>query len=267
MKRLSIMALIFSQRGPDALAEGSAARLMRLLLLAAGLLMASADASAGCSKPLHYHIKLELMLPFERADLAWFQRVMTRAGCELQVADFATASTSRRLREIEAGTLDLLMNATKLAERSHYAWFSHAYAQEHAQLLARKTELARWRGMDLIAIAAAGGRVSGPLTGWFGEEYERFRLQYSKHKAFVPYVYNLSDGIAALHKNRADVLLVSDRQLQSVNAGTYRGLSILIEDLGGAPVHIMLSKRSVSAADFEQINQAIALVLAEGDRP
>lgn len=241
-------------------------RWLDVLALAMALCASGAQA---CDRPLrvamgHFppYILRDARGEASGAEPELLRAILQQAGCQLDVV--ADLPRKRRYAMFLAGELDVLLAATETAERREVAWFTPPYRSETIGWFALPAKAAALRDLDGFATALER-RV--PLVtqnlGWFGTEYATLlpKLQQAK---LVSQYENTRQGFAMLLAGRGDILM-ADRGAALYEA-KLRGLELVELPYVPAkePVHLMLSKKSVSEADARAIGAAVLLLEERG---
>jgi polar amino acid transport system substrate-binding protein len=240
-------------------------RALSAILLAAGALCA-APASA-CSKtmtmvteewpPYNYGSDQRKGLDVELA-----QAIFDEAGCKLVAGP--PLPTVRRMMLFEQGSFDLMLAASDVPHRRQFARFSSAYRFETVGLFALEKNFAQLRDLDSFeAIGQRGLRLLAPTIGWYGPAYERSYAALKAGGQLSDYG-SIEQGVRMLAANRGALIMgdtVAVQHQSQLSGVPLRQLPFVVLH---APVHLMLSKASTTAADLARIDAAIARLEKNG---
>lgn len=231
-----------------------------------GLLLAlpGVAAEAACSRALRTHFEAVQLPKGVSArpdrlsrDWRWLLAISRLAGCPLALAD-SKVSAARKHDMLRKGEQDLMISASYLPQRERYAYFSQPYRLEQIRLYVRRSDAAKLRSVrslqdlldrpELVLLA--------PAAGWFGPDYARLKPQF--HQAGRLLISrNSSQALQQLEAGRGDVLMTTDVLLDWLNELPSKNVVALPAVIHEAPVHIMLSKASLTPADVGVLNNAI----------
>ncbi len=166
----------------------------------------------------------------------------------------------RALREIEHGTVDVGLAASKNAERERYAWFSVAYRREAMVMFMRQDEPVKYQLQSLSDLADTEYNVGLTLGIWYGEslsellerkpDFQQRVLQKLENKSLFDW----------LIRGRVDVV-VSDLfngVFVARNEGLLDQVFVRPEVINDNTNHFIFSKATVSEQEVARINAAIA---------
>lgn len=183
-------------------------------------------------------------------------------GCEVT---FINVPAKRSHQMLKSGSLDMMMGATKTAEREEYALFSAAYRDETVRLFVLdenkdKIRLTQWQ--DIFSQKL---RLLVPISGWYGVDYERTRQRLEQEHLLI-LSPDADKSVQMLTYGRAD-LIVGDAMAMPYIASQHQGvrLSPLKPVLDRNQIHLMLSKQTLSSAQLKQFNAAIKALSANGE--
>ena len=190
--------------------------------------------------------------------------MLERAGCAYR---FKRAPWKRTVAEVRAGTIELATGASFTEERGEFARFSHPYRREYMTLFMRRVDLERYPLTTLAGLTAYPElRVAALAGSWYGHEFDHQMRDNARFRRMV-------------HLNTDYVLLFRWLKLGRMDVvlnDLYNGLHLLgevgaLELMDVHPyvvndnfVHIMLSRRATSEADYRRINDAITALRKEG---
>ncbi|EGM69221.1 substrate-binding periplasmic protein [Shewanella sp. HN-41] len=183
-------------------------------------------------------------------------------GCDVS---FINVPAKRSHQMLKAGTLDMMMGATKTQDRQEYALFSEDYRNEEVRLfvLDEKKEqihLGQWQDIFTQKL-----RLIVPTSGWYGNDYHdsRGRLEQAQLLVLSP---SLDKSVQMLYHGRADIV-IGDSMAVPYIASQYQGVKLvpLKLVLEANPIHLMLSKASMSSLQLTQMNTAIRTLKDNGE--
>lgn len=217
--------------------------------------------AADCSRTLRLNADRETLMPSEQQELDWLSRVLQQNGCTLNVIRSAAATTRRRLNDLRDGHADVWFGCSKTPERERYLHFSEAYYVDEVRRYVRIGEQTRFANSDLTQLLQQDVRIVGPLTGWYGETFERFRAQHQQDKRLFFYRHHVREGLQLLLRHRADLLITTKRQMSGVDPELATQFGTIEPALLSDPLYIVFSKKTVSVVDFHHLNAAISAAL------
>ena len=235
------------------------------------LLLATMTEANDC--PAKIRVQLDLAAPasyldekgqLTGMDVEMAQAILVEAGCQIEWIT-EPMSIERALRLLREGGIDALTRMSFRAERTRYAYFSDAYRQEVIGLFALKdTPLPEFE--TLAEAFEKKLRLIGPAAGFFGEEYQALREPWLASGRMT--AYNSATNAARLlftKPRRGDMILIDADVFHHFISAAEREQVISAGDwLRIAPVHIMFSQQSVSAALVERVNAVIRQRLQRG---
>lgn len=242
--------------------------------ICAALLLAVDPATvnaAGCEKPIVIHVDIDAPSVFEAApgqltgmDIDLVQHIFNAAHCTVQW-DSVSTTYSRVLRGLETGKLDAAVRASKTAEQEKFAYFSAPYRDEVMAVYARK-KAGIHRFDDLQAAYAMGLILIGPANGFYGDEFERLKTRWLAANRYTQYKQShKAHQLLFASPTRGDIIFV-DSDIFYHNLG--KSLSQEVESptdwIRVSPIHIILSKASVSSATVERLDNAIFALSKDG---
>lgn len=194
----------------------------------------------------------------------FIQQLFTRLNCELEI--LTDSPWKRSLVLLENGEIDVLMNASKSAERERYAWFSAAYEDEKVAVFVAAAQREQLKIKQFADIATHGYSVGIIRGNYYGPQFSALLTQpdFSKHVVeaidksslyqFVlrgrvqMYLDYFPNGLLALRDEKLDQQIVR-YPLTPVTIGQ---------------VHFMLSRQSVSEKFVRQLDLELAKMLQDG---
>jgi len=213
----------------------------------------------------------ELRMPYNNTWLPYVEvRDETVTGTDIELIRSALAAVgtelkllplpeSRALNQLEHGQIDLLFAASYTKERAQFAWFSAPYRQEvnqlvvHQQLLHKYPELNSKQGF----LTLASRRLAGTYNpkGYYGEEFEVLKQLPAVIQRSVA-IFDPEQRLELVLSQRADYSIVDQDWLALRNRqrGQEAMLEVLPFILYQADIHLMLSKKTVTAACVDALN-------------
>lgn len=235
-----------------------------ILALAAGA-FAAAPAWAACSKPLRmvaeewppytFHFGNEVLTGL---DVELARAILDEAGCTL-VAD-PLVPIVRRMVMFERGEIDLMLAASDTPERRRFARFTSAYRIERVGLFVLARDYERYRGLTGFDAHIA---LLAPTLGWYGKQYEQARPRIKAAGRLSTYS-TVQQGMRMLAAQRAPMIMGDVAVLEYEARNQQLEVRQLPYVVLQAPVHMMLSRASTTAADVARINAAIARLEKNG---
>lgn len=234
------------------------------------LALASAAAQATCSAPL----RMGMMADWEpynftdargRAsglDVEMARAIFAEAGCTL--VEIGPLSAGRAAGLFYEGKIDLLLGASRTAEREPIAHFTRRYRGESVAIFTLADAGPASRGVASFAqFLQQPGLLLAPRIGWFGQDYAKHQASLRQQGRLAEFA-GYSRGLSQLAARRAPYLLGDTLTIDRAAARMglkVRALPFLLLE---APVYIMFSKKSVSPADVARIDEAVARLEKKG---
>lgn len=227
------------------------------------LLWLSVSASAGCNEGLviaysnwpPYHYADELSEP-AGLDIEILGNVLSTIGCAYTLRQ---VPWKRALRELEGGSVDVGLAASKNAERESFAWFSVPYRRESMVMFMRKSDPLQYSPHSLSDLADTDYTVGLVLGIWYGEDLEDL---FHRKPGFRPRVLQQLENKSLLNglvRGRVDIV-VSDL-FNGVFAArqddVLAKIKVRPEIINDNDIHYMFSRKTVSAAELGRINATI----------
>ena len=221
------------------------------------LLCLSAQVAALCERPLK--VAAEYWPPYSEQgkdgwqgiDVDHVRRLLQKAGCEVV---FLNTPSGRAHRMLEKGEIDILMAASDVPERHRYALFSTPYRREVRAVfaLAGREDLPH----SFPALQASDHILVAPRSGWYGAAFAAVRGDLIRNHQLIAFDYT-HQAVSILAAGRAD-LLMGDQQSILMTANSL-GVNLSQRWVANdAPVHLMLSRASLTPAHLERINAALS---------
>ncbi|TVL24428.1 amino acid ABC transporter substrate-binding protein [Shewanella xiamenensis] len=183
-------------------------------------------------------------------------------GCEI---NFINVPAKRSHQMLKSGSLDIMMGATKTVEREEYSFFSDPYRDEEVRLFVLdenkdNVKLERWQDIFTQKL-----RLLVPISGWYGADYEKTRERLALENLLI-LSPDVDKSVQMLTYDRAD-LMIGDAIAMPYIASQHQGirLSALKPILDHNPIHLMLSKKSISPLLLAQFNRAIKALTINGE--
>jgi len=195
-------------------------------------------------------------------DIAQMRAIAEDAGCAVQ---FERLPWARLLRQLEAGGMDIALAAAKSPERRAYAHFTAPYRHERVGVMVRAGDDAIRRHSTLKAILDAG-RVVGVWRDYhYGPRVDELRDREAYAEQFSV-MSNSRELLRQLARGRLDAVLgdthadrATAQRTGLADQVTAHGMTVFT-----SPLHLMLSRRSVTARTRERLNAAIARLQERG---
>ncbi len=229
--------------------------------------LAGPPLQAACQKP--FKLVVEDWAPYSffaqdgkpsGMDIEMIQAIFRKAVCEVVL--LRDIPRKRRHKMFEMGQLDLLYAASDTPERHAIAWYSKPYRQEQISVFSLTTKQDNIKQLD--DILQLPGALLAPNTGWYGEGYARLQARMLAAGRWYGYE-DYEQGVRMLVAGRGEYLMGDHEALLHTARQSY---GLKLKQIGPVvnlnPVHLMFSKRSVSPADVMAINNAIAVLQADG---
>lgn len=251
--------------------EGSNRRGMRqvwpalpaLLALCVALCLASSAARAeGCNRALRMAVEhrppylyMDSQGQMRGGDFELIKAIVEQAGCKLSLQ--AELPRKRRYAMFIAGEIDLLASASDTPDRRRVAWFTAPYYTETVALFVLPEQL-----QPLQDITGFGDVLKRRLSvvsqsfGWYGDDFEGHKPAL-REAGLLSHYDQLTSAIGMLQLGRGQMLLAdraATRQLLRERGLSFAELPYVPVQ---APAHIMLSRQSVSEAEFQAIDRAL----------
>lgn len=189
-------------------------------------------------------------------DIELIRSTLAAVGTDLRLLPLPE---SRALNQLEQGQVDLLFAASYTKERSQFARFSVPYRQEinqivvHQQLMHKYPELNSKQGF----LTLASRRLAGTYNpkGFYGEEFEVLKQQAAVVQRSLA-IFDPEQRLELVLSQRADYSIVDQDWLTLRNRqrGQEAMLEVLPFILYQADIHLMLSKKTVTAACVDALN-------------
>jgi polar amino acid transport system substrate-binding protein len=196
-------------------------------------------------------------------DADMVRAIFTEAGCVL--VELPLMPASRNLLLFEQGKIDLMAGASITSERRKRAHFSVSYRDETVGLFALADGFEQYAALASFAdFLAQPFSMLGPRAGWYGAEYER-QVPMLKARGRLSLFGDVEQGVRMLAAKRARFVLGDAAGVERAAARQGVKVRALPFWLVKAPVHLMLSRATVSEADVRQLDAAIARLQQRGE--
>ncbi len=238
------------------------------------LCLASAGAGAAparsCSAPLRMAVLADWE-PYNYTtakgmqaglDLEMSRAVFAEANCKL--VEMGPLSSGRSAGLFRQGKIDLLLGASRTAEREPLGHFTRSYRGETVSIFTMADADPAVRAPTSFGqFMAQPGVLLALRVGWFGEDYARHREQLRKHGRLAEFS-GYRQGLGQLASRRAPYLLGDSLTIKLAAARQGIKVTPLPFLLLDAPVYMMFSKRTVSPDDVQLIDAAIERLAKKG---
>jgi polar amino acid transport system substrate-binding protein len=229
-------------------------------------------ASSRCDKTLTVHLDLHAPSAYLDSngqvvgmDALLAQRILTQAGCKVRW--HTTSMTGERiLRSLQQGKFDVMIRASKTVQRQEYAYFSDPYRDEVVGMFSRK-QLKLPSTFSMVDVLARKLRVIGPVSGWYGDEFEMLRSKWKKEGYYTAYPdAKHATDLLFIEPSRGHLLIV-DADIFYFHLGKerYDQVKLVGKNLHISPALLMFNQKSLEKNDLIAINQAILLLQQTGE--
>lgn len=232
----------------------------------------TAPDTAICPQPLRIHLDLHAPSAFHDGagqlrgmDVDMISAIMQASGCQFRW--HVTPMTGARiLKSLQDGEIDVMIRASKTADRERNFWFTQPYRQEVVGLFARnRSDLPEH--LSIPEALRLGLRLIGPASGWYGVEFEQYRNRFKQEKSYTPYPdAQIGTEMLFATPSRGDLVLI-DADLFYHFVGPDRVMDIrqASPQLHITPAHLMANRQTVNLATMAALNKAIRRLLHAGD--
>jgi polar amino acid transport system substrate-binding protein len=231
---------------------------------------ATAAPSPGCSKAITLGAGMWEPYSFFDAkkrytgiDADMARAIFKEAGCTLLILEGRPAT--RNLVLFEAGKIDMMTGASQTSERLRFARFTLRYRDERVGLFSLADRAGRYQSIRSFDDFLAGPHTMlAPRVGWYGDAYEIHRDRLLEDKRLFQFI-DFPLGMRMLAAGRADFMMGDAAGVEHAAAR----LGVKVKPLPfwtvQAPVHLMLSRATVSAADVQRLDEAIVRLQKRGE--
>lgn len=197
-------------------------------------------------------------------DIELISAIVEDSGCSLTFVERDWASLLGMLR---VGEIDLLTGATRTQAREEYAHFSDPYREESFVMYVRSGDYEKLKSSTLTGMLDKGQRIGVTLSYYHGDEITAL--------ADDPRYADRFRGVPISEMNYSNLL---NFEVDGILEDPYvaaailrrRGLLSQIEPLPGrfstGPVHVMLSRETVTEEWVQRLNQSLERISADGTR-
>ncbi len=229
-------------------------------------------AESRCDKTLTVHLDLHAPSAYLDSngqvagmDALLAQRILTQAGCQVRWHTIPMTG-ERILRSLQQGKFDVMIRASKTAERQKYAYFSAPYRDEVVGVFSRK-QLKLPSTFSMVDVLEQKLRVIGPVSGWYGDKFELLRSKWKQEGYYTAYPdAKRATDLLFIEPSRGHLLLV-DADIFYFHLGKerYEQVKLVANNLQISPALLMFSQKSLEKSDLVAINQAILLLQQTGE--
>ncbi|KAA1150897.1 MULTISPECIES: substrate-binding periplasmic protein [Pseudoalteromonas] len=161
-------------------------------------------------------------------------------------------SSLRAQEELKQGRIDIMFAATKTKKRSKFAYFSQSYRDE-VMLLYKNTLSPNLSSIEQLF--SQGFSIAVNRGSYYGAQFEQLKKAYPKQ---VVLISTADKRFEMLNKQRVDFVIEDALSglfflKQSLNIEPVTNMAFFNK----APVHLMLSKKTVTLDELSVINQLI----------
>lgn len=191
-------------------------------------------------------------------DILLIRRLLSAVGAELRLVKLPE---SRALNQLAQGQVDLIFAASYTKERAQFAWFSKPYRSEMNQVIVHQQLLQTYPHISSKSafFALAARKLAGAYNpkGYYGEEFEQLKkLPQVMQRSLA--IFDAEQRLDLVLSQRVDYSLVDSRWIeQRQQQGDIPALTVLPFVLHQAEIHLMFSKKTISAACVEQLDLAL----------
>lgn len=219
-------------------------RILLLFIIAFNTLVA-----ADCSR------ELTLLGREVQRDQQWVEAIFKEANCSARQLPSAKRIIDR-LWSIKTGQVDLLSAATPLAERLEFARFSIPYDREQVVLIGLSDFVAATPINGLDDVLTKNITLIGPISGYFGPDWERLKSAFKSRKQLLDYS-NWLPGASLLIRHPRSLMLITADAAEEAIARSPKKLAVHPVVLYQTDVVLMFSRKTVAEADIATLNEAI----------
>ncbi|MFL6659508.1 MAG: substrate-binding periplasmic protein [Massilia sp.] len=233
------------------------------------LLLTAAQPATACTAPvrmgtgqLEPYGYYDAQHRYTGLDADMVRAIMREAGCTL--VELPLMPDGRNLLMFEKGQVDLMAGASITPERLKLARFSVPYREERVGLFALADGFDQYTAVDSFSeFLGLQLRMLAPRAGWYGEEFAR-QVPWLRDHGRLSQFSDIAQGVRMLKAGRAPFMLGDAAGIEHAAARQgvkVRPLPFWVVD---APVHLMLSRATLSEADVREIDAAIARLERRG---
>lgn len=197
-------------------------------------------------------------------DIELISAIAEDSGCSLTFVERDWASL---LGMLKSGDIDLLTGATRTEARENYAYFSDPYREESFVLYVRSVDFEKLKSISLTEMLDKGQRIGVTLSYYHGEEITALEddPRYNEQFRGVP----ISEmNYSNLLNFEVDGILEDPFVAAAIlrRRGLLSQIEPLPERFPTGPVHIMLSRETVSEESVQRLNESLKRISADGTR-
>lgn len=196
-------------------------------------------------------------------DIEFIEAIASSIGCSLV---YREVNWARGLVDLKNGDLDLITNANYTQERSDWAHFSEPYRDSSIVIFMRKGESELYPFESLEDIIATDFRLGiGRGVTYSSELTEMSKLpKFKRHLVDIPTAE--MQQYQMLQASRIDGFLRSITAMESLKeiVGSEINLEIHPFTIGGARLHVILSKKSVTTDLYARFNEGLRSIKNNG---
>jgi polar amino acid transport system substrate-binding protein len=266
---------LFATRDRDldpSLDGGMRRRSRRRWLAVVAVVLAFLGSGGSVAAPCELRFGWEPYVPYQfagedgvvtGADVVLMRDLAAAIGCGVVLKELPWA---RQLLELENGTLDVSMSASRTPERAEYAYFSAPYRRAEMAVFVRRGTASQNSLSALSQIPVTGFRLGVILGYYYGQEFE----ELNRDPTFAAYVDPAADyrtNIRKLLHGRIDGLLVDDVAVMRAEARALNVADRVVRyplQMPGDEFHLMLSRRSVAPDLVVAIDRELRAMEASG---
>lgn len=224
-----------------------------------------------CPLPLRVHVDLTAPSAFLDAqkqvrgmDADLIRAIFSEAHCPVEF-ELTPRTGARILKALQEGEIDVMIRASKTAERTTFAFFTEPYRDEIVGVFAHKP-IAFSKAITLTDALQQRLQLIGPASGWYGNSFESLRQHYKTLNLYTPYPdAKVATELLFASPSRGDLLVVdADIFFYYAGAGRLNDIEPIGDWLHVTPAHLMLSKKTVQPALVERLDQAISRLQQQG---
>jgi polar amino acid transport system substrate-binding protein len=231
-----------------------------LVGLSAALTVAAVPLSVGWDSFEPYQIAGASADKPTGIDIELVTAVLAQAG---YTPTFKQYPWSRQLKSVEDGTLDLVLDASKSADRAKFAEFTSTYRKEAAALVAVGSDKTTVKALrDLIGKPVKVGILQDT---WFGGYFEEVSTE-AGFKSLIEAVPDTITNLRKLFAGRVNYLIDDPTAMQYYAASQKLGAIRVVLTFASDDVYLMVSKKTVAANPglLDKLNKALDVVIKKG---
>ncbi|MBU2892742.1 transporter substrate-binding domain-containing protein [Colwellia sp. D2M02] len=184
-------------------------------------------------------------------DVELLSLILTRMGCKLEVFHFPER---RALLELKLGRFDIVLGASKTADRAKEFFYSTAYRNEINKFAYRADDADITPTKSLQRLLNLNKIIAINYAGWYGEEIETAKSKYQNFS----YSPTTTNRLKMLHLGRVDAVIDDEMVLCSeLQRNGYRNIVINTEVLFETPIYFIFNKESVTPEFVTEFNNTL----------